>query len=79
MVSKNNCEELAFFAKNIGSNFFLLNRHLTADYKKGFDTLLSELSRPTIPRALSEHSLCERDTRIELASPPWEGGILPLY
>ena len=27
----------------------------------------------------TRHRLRERDTRIELASPPWEGGILPVY
>ena len=77
--AKNNCEELAFFAKRVGSNFFLKNRHLTASYKKGFDTLLTELSRPSPSRALYAQSLCERDTRIELAFHPWEGCILPLY
>ncbi len=77
--AKNNCEELASFAKNIGSNFFLTNRHLSADYKLGFNTLFSELSRSTRTRARLPDFLCERDTRIELASHPWEGRILPLY
>ena len=78
-VAKNNGEELASFAKNIGSNFFLTNRQLTVDYKKGFEALFSELSAPSRHHGRSLHSLCERDTRIELASHPWEGRILPLY
>src|SRR3990172_7901273 len=34
--AKNNCEELAFFAKRVGSNFFLSNRQLSAEHKKSF-------------------------------------------
>jgi DNA invertase Pin-like site-specific DNA recombinase len=37
--AKNNCEELAFFAKRVGSNLFLSNRQLSAEYKKGFAAL----------------------------------------
>ena len=37
--AKNNCEELAFFAKRVGSNFFLSDRQLSAEYKKGFSAL----------------------------------------
>ena len=37
--AKNNCEELAFFAKRVGSNFFLSNRQLSAEHKKGFAAL----------------------------------------
>ena len=37
--AKNNGEELAFFAKRVGSNFFLSNRQLSAEYKKGFAAL----------------------------------------
>ena len=77
--AKNNCEEIASFAKNIGSNFFLTNRHLCADYKLGFNTLFSELSRVHAHELALADSACERDTRIELASPPWKGGVLPLY
>ncbi|MEK7112619.1 MAG: hypothetical protein AAB875_04790, partial [Patescibacteria group bacterium] len=57
--AKNNPEELAAFGKNIGSNFFLTNRHLSADYKKGFNTLFSELSRSTRTRSRTPDSLCE--------------------
>ncbi len=57
--AKNNCEELASFAKNIGSDFFLTNRHLSADYKKGFDTLFSQLVPARRTRGQLAHSLCE--------------------
>lgn len=26
-----------------------------------------------------ESQILERDTRIELASPPWKGGVIPIY
>ena len=39
---KNNSDELALIGKNVGSNFFLCNHNLTANYKKGFDTVFSE-------------------------------------
>ena len=52
---KNNCEEVALYAKNIGSNFFLHNRKLTANYKSEFDLLRA----PAIARNVSvPDSLC---------------------
>lgn len=51
----------------LGSDFFLLNLHLTASYKKGFDTVFSELTRPTAALAVSADSLCERVAGIEPA------------
>ena len=65
--AKNNCEELASFAKNIGSNFFLTNRYLSADYKKGFNTLFSELTPARRTRGQLTDSLCERVAGIEPA------------
>ena len=37
--AKNTSEELAFFGKTVGSNFFLTNRQLAVSYKKGFAEL----------------------------------------
>ena len=37
--AKNNCEDWAIFAKRVGSNFFLSDRQLSADFKKGFSSL----------------------------------------
>lgn len=75
--AKNNCEEIASFAKNIGSNFFLTDRHLSAKYKKGFDTAFSELSRIRASGASEAQSDCERDTGVEPVSLPWEGSVKP--
>jgi len=57
--AKNNCEEIASFAKNIGSNFFLTDRHVSAEYKKGFDTAFLELSRIRASGARPSDSLFE--------------------
>ena len=37
--AKNTNEELAFFAKTVGSNFSLMNRQLSASFKTGFSEL----------------------------------------
>ena len=44
--AKNNCHELAVQARNAGSNFFLDNRQLKPEFKKGFDTLFFEGCTP---------------------------------
>ena len=68
---KNNCEEVALFAKNIGSNFFLHNRKLTANYKSEFDFLRA----PAIARNVSASlSACVELSRIE----PFYSFIQPL-
>ena len=76
-LTKNNNEEVATFIKNIGSNFFLADRHLTAVYKKGFDTVFFELSRVPNSRARRADSLFERDRGVEPLSLPWEGNVRP--
>jgi site-specific DNA recombinase len=76
--AKNNCEEIASFAKNIGSNFFLTDRHLTAVYKKGFDTAFSELSRIRASGARPSDSLFERVGGIEPPLKAWKASVLPL-
>ena len=42
--AKNTNEELPFFLKTVGSNFFLLNRRLSADFKKSGFGVLAENS-----------------------------------
>ena len=76
--AKNNGEELAHFARNIGSNLFLTNRHLFADYKLGFNKVFSELSRVSPHEVAVANSACERASGIGPPHPPWQGGILPL-
>jgi hypothetical protein len=58
-LAKNNSDELASIGKNIGSNFFLTDRHLTVVYKKGFDSAFSELSRIRASGDRLSQSLCE--------------------
>ena len=55
---KNNSDELAFVGKNVGSNFFLSNLRLTAEYKKGFDTVKSYRARIRARTRISDSSLC---------------------
>ena len=41
--AKNSCHDLSIMAKTVGSNFFLLDRRLSASFKKGgFDALSAE-------------------------------------
>ena len=77
--AKNTSEEIAFFGKTVGSNFFLTDRRLVPSYNLGFVELCATLPSQSQPSAHFADSLSERDTRIELASLPWEGSILPVY
>ena len=76
-LAKNNSDELASIGKNIGSNYFLTDRHLTAEYKKGFDTAFSELTRIPVSERERADSVSERDTEVESVSLPWEGSVRP--
>ncbi len=76
-LAKNNNEEVATFIKNIGSNFFLTDRHLTAVYKKGFDTVFSVLSRVPDTRARRADSLFERAGGIEPPFSAWKADVKP--
>lgn len=77
-LAKNNSDELATIGKNIGSNFFLADRHLTAVYKKGFDTAFSELSRIRASGARLSQSLCERDRGVEPLFTAWKAVVKPI-
>ena len=65
---KNNSDELAFVGKSVGSNFFLCNSSLTAEYKKGFDTVFSERARIRARTPSAEYSLCVETEGIEPSS-----------
>ena len=58
--------------------FVFLIRYLTAEYKKGFDTVFSELTRFHALGLTPSHSDLERVMGIEPTSRPWEGRILPV-
>ncbi len=54
--AKNSCHDLSIMAKTVGSNFFLMDRRLSADFKKGgFDALAAE-SAGRGPTTASNHS-----------------------
>ena len=57
------------FLKKTGSNLTLKNKIVDCDLPIHWAAL----------RAAPTSRNLERDTRIELAPPPWQGGILPLY
>jgi len=65
---KNNSDELAFVGRNVGSNFFLFNLRLTAEYKKGFDTVKSYRARIRARTRISDSSLCVETEGIEPSS-----------
>ena len=77
--AKNNGEELAIFARNIGSDYFLTDRQLRVNYKKGFARLCVTPTAQTVALRATDHSLSERAKGIEPSSSPWEGDILPVY
>jgi len=53
--AKNNCEELASFTKNAGSNFFLDNRHIKAELNLPFNLVFSA-GRPNRGATQSERN-----------------------
>ena len=65
--AKNTNEDLAIFAKQISSNFFLEDRRLLVSYKKGFDTVFSELSPIRPAPALPPEGFLVTHERIELS------------
>ena|SRR3989338_93697 len=66
--AKNTSEELAFFGKTVGSNFFLTNRQLALTYKKGFAELWLNPPSQSHSRLNFADSLSVGVTRIELAT-----------
>ena len=38
--AKNNCEDIGIFAKRVGSNFFLSDRRLAAEFRQSFAAVL---------------------------------------
>ncbi len=61
-------EELAFFAKTVGSDFFLENRQLTGEFKNGYAAVKSARAAFRVTRGIGRHSQMERETRFELAT-----------
>ena len=76
--AKNTSEEIAFFAKTVGSDYFLEDRRILPDLKKGFDIIFSEFVPHANSANLASDSQSERDTGVEPVFPPWEGDVEPL-
>ena len=76
--AKNNCEELAFFAKRVGSNFFLSDRQLSADFKKGFSSLSAHATALKADPVRFADSLLVGVRRVELQPHGPQPRILPL-
>ena len=76
--AKSNCEELAVFAKNAGSNFFLENRHLKPVLKNGFNSLFSSGRPPHGATSFVRKSLLARLKGIEPLLEDLESPGLPL-
>ena len=60
--AKNTNEELAFFAKTVGSDFFLTDRQLFPAYNLGFAELHSRFLSPSPKPEVSGKSESERET-----------------
>ena len=76
--AKNTSEELAFFGKTVGSNFFLTNRQLAVSYKKGFAELCAPPPAQSQSRLTFADSLSVGVLRIELRPHDPQPRILPL-
>ncbi len=76
--AKNTNEELAFFVKTVGSNFYLNNRRLFVSFKQGFDTLYSQRQKSSGFSGSRENSLSVGVRRIELQPHGPQPRILPL-
>ncbi len=63
--AKNNCEDMAIFAKRIGSNFFLSDRRLAAEFRQGFAAVSRARTARALPEATPASSISVGDTRLE--------------
>ncbi len=71
-------EELAFFAKTVGSNFFLTDRQLFPSYNLGFADLQTQSLVQSPQTQAFEKSQCERDTGVEPVFSDWKSDVEPL-
>ncbi len=77
--AKNTKEDLAIFAKTVGSNFFLQNRRLSVSFKLGFSTIFLERQAQAQPLEFCRDSLSVGMQGIEPWLPHPQRGVLPLY
>ena len=76
--AKNTKEDLAIFAKTVGSNFFLTDRRLSVSFRKGFATVFSERQAQAQPLEFCRKSLSVGVLRIGLRPSDPQPLILPL-
>ena len=76
--AKNNCHDLSIMAKKVGSNFFLMNRRLSANLNFPFAALFAEGGAASAAPTDSSISLLVDRGRIELPSYPCEGYALAI-
>ena len=76
--AKNNGEELATFARNIGSDYFLTDRQLRVSYIKGFARLCATPTAQIHPESDRDHSFSERGTGVGPVFSAWKADVEPL-
>ena len=76
--AENNLDEIADFVKNLGSNFFLHSRQISAVHHNGFDMLRAPAPVRNLLTCEHDHSLCVDLARIELATRRCERRGIPL-
>ena len=66
--AKNNCEDIGIFAKRVGSNFFLSDRRLTAEFRQSFAAVSSRPGREAIENVAPTTSISVGTERLELST-----------
>ena len=66
--AKNNCEDVAIFAKRVGSNFFLSDRRLTAEFRQSFAAVSRARTARALENVASTTSFSVGVTRFERAT-----------
>ncbi|TSC85260.1 MAG: recombinase [Microgenomates group bacterium Gr01-1014_16] len=75
--AENNIDEIANFVKNLGSNFFLHSRQISAVHNNGFDMLRAPAPARNLLTCEPDHSLCVDSPGIGPGSLRCERSILP--
>ncbi len=71
--AKNNCHDLSIMAKKVGSNFFLLNRRLSANLNYAFAALSAEAVAASAAPTTSSISKMVSPDRLELSTDSLKG------
>ena len=63
--AKINCEDIGIFAKRVGSNFFLSDRRLAAEFRQSFAALSRARTARALENVAATDSFRVGDTRLE--------------